>query len=35
VGIDPNFSFYLISIANAASGFGRIFAGVMADRFGP
>jgi hypothetical protein len=35
VGIDPEFSFYLISIANAASGFGRLFSGVMADRIGP
>ncbi|KAF7966769.1 hypothetical protein HWV62_37063 [Athelia sp. TMB] len=33
-GIDPDFSFYLISIANASSGFGRITAGVLADRFG-
>lgn len=35
VGVDPEFSFYLISIANAASGFGRLFSGVMADRIGP
>jgi hypothetical protein len=34
VGIDPNFAFYLISIANAASGVGRLFAGLMADRVG-
>jgi MFS transporter, MCT family, solute carrier family 16 (monocarboxylic acid transporters), member 10 len=35
MGIDPNFAFYLVSIANASSGVGRLFAGVMADRFGP
>ncbi|KZP29024.1 MFS general substrate transporter [Athelia psychrophila] len=34
VGVEPDFSFYLISIANAASGFGRIGAGFAADRFG-
>jgi hypothetical protein len=34
VGVDADFSFYLISIANAASGFGRLFAGVIADRLG-
>ena len=34
VGIEPNFSFYLISIANASSGFGRVAAGLMSDRIG-
>lgn len=34
VGVDPDFSFYLISIANAASGLGRICAGAAADRVG-
>ncbi|KIM86443.1 hypothetical protein PILCRDRAFT_816404 [Piloderma croceum F 1598] len=34
MGIDPDFAFYLVSIANASSGVGRLFAGVMADRFG-
>ncbi|KAF9070894.1 major facilitator superfamily domain-containing protein [Rhodocollybia butyracea] len=34
VGIDDNFSFYLVSITNAASGFGRITAGITADKFG-
>lgn len=34
VGIPENFAFYLISIANAGSGAGRLFAGVMADRVG-
>lgn len=33
-GIDPNFSFYLVSIANASSGLGRIVSGILADRFG-
>ena len=35
MGVDPDFSFYLVSIANASSGVGRLFAGTMADRFGP
>ena len=35
VGISPDFSFYLVSIANAASGFGRISSGFFADKFGP
>lgn len=34
VGVDPNFSFYLISIANAGSGFGRLLCGSLSDRFG-
>jgi MFS family permease len=34
VGIDENFSFYLVSITNAASGFGRLTAGVACDRYG-
>lgn len=34
VGISPDFSFYLVSIANASSGVGRILTGVTADRFG-
>lgn len=33
-GINPNFSFYLVSIVNASSGLGRILAGALADRFG-
>ncbi|TFY66807.1 hypothetical protein EVG20_g4288 [Dentipellis fragilis] len=33
-GIDENFAFYLVSIANAASGFGRLGFGFCADRFG-
>ena len=35
VGISPEFSFYLVSIANAGSGFGRISSGFFADKFGP
>jgi len=35
VGISPEFSFYLVSIANAGSGLGRISSGFFADRFGP
>ncbi|KAF7983121.1 hypothetical protein HWV62_24079 [Athelia sp. TMB] len=34
IGIDPNFAFYLISIASASSLFGRLFSGVVADRTG-
>ncbi|KIK51630.1 hypothetical protein GYMLUDRAFT_50448 [Collybiopsis luxurians FD-317 M1] len=35
VGVSPDLAFYLVSIANASSAFGRIIAGVMADRIGP
>jgi nitrate/nitrite transporter NarK len=31
----PSFSFYLLSILNGASLFGRILVGSLADRFGP
>ncbi|KAJ7104536.1 major facilitator superfamily domain-containing protein [Mycena crocata] len=34
VGISPNFSFYLISMANAASLCGRLAAGFATDKFG-
>lgn len=34
-GLSPDFTFYLVSIANAASGFGRLTGGVLADRMGP
>ncbi|KAF8871052.1 MFS general substrate transporter [Mucidula mucida] len=34
-GVDENFSFYLVSIANASSGLGRYCAGILADRIGP
>ena len=34
-GISPEFSFYLVSIANAGSGLGRILSGMLADKFGP
>lgn len=34
VGISPDFSFYLVSIANAGSGLGRISSGFLGDRFG-
>ena len=34
VGISPEFSFYLLSIANAGSGVGRIVSGILADKFG-
>jgi MFS transporter, MCT family, solute carrier family 16 (monocarboxylic acid transporters), member 10 len=33
-GVSPDFAFYLVSIANAASAVGRIMCGVLADRFG-
>ncbi|KAJ7490590.1 major facilitator superfamily domain-containing protein [Mycena latifolia] len=34
VGVSPEFSFYLIAIANAASLFGRLVSGVATDKFG-
>ena len=34
VGIDPEFSFYLVAIVNAAGAFGRVFAGYLGDKFG-
>ncbi|KAI0080541.1 MFS general substrate transporter [Panus rudis PR-1116 ss-1] len=34
-GIPSDFSFYLVSIANAASGVGRLCGGLAADRLGP
>ncbi|KAI0063412.1 MFS general substrate transporter [Artomyces pyxidatus] len=34
-GISGDLSFYLVSIANAASGVGRITSGIAADRVGP
>ncbi|TFY81410.1 hypothetical protein EWM64_g2605 [Hericium alpestre] len=34
-GLTDNYSFYLVVIANAASGFGRLTSGVIADRIGP
>ncbi|KAG7441150.1 MFS general substrate transporter [Guyanagaster necrorhizus] len=34
VGVPEDFSFYLVSIANCASGFGRYFAGLLGDRIG-
>ncbi|KAI6040592.1 MFS general substrate transporter [Pisolithus marmoratus] len=35
VGVSTKFSFYFVAIANAASGFGRLSAGLLADRIGP
>ncbi|KAI9068338.1 MFS general substrate transporter [Trametes sanguinea] len=34
-GIDPNFSFYLLAIANGCSTFGRLSGGILSDRYGP
>ena len=34
VGISPEFSFYLLSITNAASGFGRVASGMLSDKLG-
>ncbi|KAI8982815.1 MFS general substrate transporter [Trametes punicea] len=34
-GLDPNFSFYLLAIANACSAIGRLSGGLLADRVGP
>ena len=33
-GLDPEFSFYLVAIVNAAGAFGRILAGYLGDKFG-
>lgn len=35
VGIPEDFAFYFISIANAGSGAGRLFAGLVGDKVGP
>lgn len=34
-GVSEDFSFYLVSIANASSSIGRLGAGILTDRFGP
>jgi len=34
IGISPNFSFYLLAITNAASGFGRVACGILGDKLG-
>lgn len=34
-GVSPRLAFYLVAIANAASGVGRIACGIMSDRIGP
>ncbi|KAG8886899.1 hypothetical protein FRB98_000815 [Tulasnella sp. 332] len=34
VGLSADFAFYLVSIANAGSGVGRIASGILSDRFG-
>ena len=34
VGVDPSFAVYLVSIVNAGSIAGRIFAGLLADLYG-
>ncbi|KAG2150667.1 MFS general substrate transporter [Suillus bovinus] len=34
IGISKDFSFYIIAIANAASAFGRVSSGLLADRIG-
>ncbi|KDQ19997.1 hypothetical protein BOTBODRAFT_170029 [Botryobasidium botryosum FD-172 SS1] len=35
IGVNPDLSFYLVSIANAASFVGRISSGFLADKYGP
>ncbi|KAG1756875.1 MFS general substrate transporter, partial [Suillus paluster] len=35
IGVSKNISFYILSIANASSTFGRVAAGLIADRVGP
>ncbi|KAG2351958.1 MFS general substrate transporter [Suillus spraguei] len=34
IGVSQNFSFYILAIANASSTFGRVLAGLMADKVG-
>ncbi|KAI0345394.1 MFS general substrate transporter [Trametopsis cervina] len=34
VGIDDDFSFYLVSIANSGSAFGRVAGGILSDKWG-
>lgn len=34
LGLDANMGFYMVSIANAASLFGRVLPGLLADRYG-
>ena len=34
VGVTPGFSFYLVSITNASSGFGRVASGYLGDKVG-
>ena len=34
IGISVKFSFYMLAIANAASSFGRLSSGVIAQKFG-
>lgn len=34
IGLDSSLAFYMVSIINASSLFGRLFSGVIADRFG-
>ncbi|KAG1756874.1 MFS general substrate transporter [Suillus paluster] len=35
IGVSKNISFYILAIANASSTFGRVSAGLIADRVGP
>ena len=35
IGIDNNFAFYLVAIANAASAVGRVTSGILAVAYGP
>lgn len=35
IGVTQSLAFYLVSIVNAASLFGRIIPGLLADKFGP
>lgn len=34
IGVSKDFSFYMIAIANAASTFGRVISGLLADKIG-
>lgn len=35
LGLSPGAAFYLLSVVNGSSAFGRILPGFVADRFGP
>jgi nitrate/nitrite transporter NarK len=34
IGVSKDFSFYILAIANASAAVGRVFNGIMGDKFG-